>query len=73
MYCEVHKAVGDAVPWMRKQDYKDCMICATPERLKIDKQSRSQFQRGIESAVDDKVFSVHQSESALQPTIPDDV
>jgi len=36
MFCQKHEAVGDAVPWMRKEDYKDCMICMSKERRDQD-------------------------------------
>lgn len=31
MLCTKHGAIGEAVPWRRKGDYKECMICKSKE------------------------------------------
>jgi hypothetical protein len=49
MFCAKHEAIGDAVPWMRKEDYKDCMICMSKERRDQDVAADSAFLSGVKT------------------------
>ena len=42
MLCMVHRKVGDAIPWMRDRDYKDCLICTSDERASKSKSTKNE-------------------------------
>ena len=67
MYCEVHQAVGDAIPWMRQEDYKDCMICMSETRRDMDRQAYGNFTQGIEST--GKAGGEKYKQASLQPYV----